>query len=249
MTSPARIWDVVERLEEDWIRLTRDDKITESSAYVHHNGKPVVALWGIGFADRPITISQSQNLLGFFKANATVIGGVPAYWRTLDKDSRKEAGWAEVYRSFDIISPWTVGRFLNRREADDFITNVMLPDIAEVKRYGVEYMPVIFPGYSRYNAANGKEIAFNRILRDCGNFYSHLAHAEIKTGTTMLYTAMFDEVNEGTAIFKVAAVESEIPVGAKLVKLNDNHCNVATDTYLKLAGSITRLLRAAVHPN
>jgi hypothetical protein len=60
----------------------------------------------------------------------------------------------------------------------------------------------------------------------------------------MLYTAMFDEVNEGTAIFKVAAVENEIPVGAKLVKLGDNNCPEANDSYLKRAGSITKLLRA-----
>ena len=174
-----------------------------------------------------------------------MIGGVPAYWRTLDKDSRREAGWAEIYRSFDIISPWTVGRFLNRREADDFINNVMSRDIAEVKRYGVEYMPVIFPGYSRYNAANGKEIAFNRILRDCGNFYSHLAHAEIKTGATMLYTAMFDEVNEGTAIFKVAAHKTGVPVGVSLSTLDDGNCKMESDGYLKLAGTVTEALRRA----
>jgi hypothetical protein len=60
---------MVERVEEDWKKLTGDLNITKEPSYAHHNGKPVVALWGMGFADRPITSQQSATLINFFGAH------------------------------------------------------------------------------------------------------------------------------------------------------------------------------------
>ena len=60
--------EMVGRVEEDWKKLTSDPDITKEPSYVHHNGKPVVALWGTGFADRPITYEQSATLINFFKS-------------------------------------------------------------------------------------------------------------------------------------------------------------------------------------
>ena len=62
----------------------------------------------------------------------------------------------------------------------------------------------------------------------------------------MLYTAMFDEINEGTAIFKLAADPSQRPVGTDLVPLGADGCRTATsDMYLRLAGQ-ARASRAAL---
>ena len=237
--------DVVERVEEDWTRLTRDQKITSSAAYVHHKGKPVVGLWGMGFADREITLDDSLRLLKFFKGNATTIGGVPTHWRTLGRDSHKEAGWAEVYRSFDIVSPWLVGRFANNRDADVFVHSEMVADIAETERSKIEYMPVLYPGFSWYNLQNAKPGSFNIVPRHCGDFYLRLAEAELQIGAKMLYTAMFDEVNEGTAIFKVVPHKAGIPTGTNLLTLDDGNCKMESDGYLKLAGFVTEALRRA----
>ena len=41
---------------EDWKRLVDKLKVTNQAGkktYLHHNGKPVVAIWGVGFPDRP----------------------------------------------------------------------------------------------------------------------------------------------------------------------------------------------------
>ena len=44
--------------------------------------------------------------------------------------------------------------------------------------------------------------------------------AALQAGTAMLYGAMFDEVDEGTAMFKVAATRSDAPEDVPLVTLD-----------------------------
>jgi hypothetical protein len=63
----------------------------------------------------------------------------------------------------------------------------------------------MFPGFSWYNLKNGAT-AINKIPRDGGRFmwrqaYRYISNPNINT----LYLAQFDEVDEGTAIFKVTA--------------------------------------------
>ena len=53
---------------------------------------------------------------------------------------------------------------------------------------------------------------------------------------------MFDEVDEGTAIFKVA---NQPPAGAHLLTLD----GLPTDWYLRLTGEGTRLLRGERPPS
>ncbi len=36
---------------DDWKLLLEKMTITKDPAYLHHNGKPVVAVWGFGFSD------------------------------------------------------------------------------------------------------------------------------------------------------------------------------------------------------
>src|SRR5208282_2028541 len=85
--------DKIETIERDWLRLTEQEHMSDSPAYVFHRGKPVVALWGLGFKDRNLTPGQAADLIRFFrtrKVPATVLGGIPAHWRALDGDSRPE---------------------------------------------------------------------------------------------------------------------------------------------------------------
>jgi hypothetical protein len=237
--------DVVHRVSRDWNELTQSMRLVDSPSYMRHRGKPVVGIWGIGVIDRPISAEQASALITFFRnaeVPATIVGGVPAYWRTLDKDSHGEREWATVYRSLDVISPWTVGRFRNAAVADRFLRQQMIPDMAEAKLHGIDYMPVIFPGFSWYNGQKGK-VSLNNITRDCGRFYRHQAQNVIKSGATMLYSAMFDEVNEGTALYKVVTQPDATPEDTRLVALDDSNCHVANDWYLHLAGEVTQALR------
>ena len=230
----------VQSVESDWRRLAAEG-LTASPAYMGHRGRPVVGVWGLGIGDRKATPAQALELIRFFKSEArvTLLGGVPAYWRTLGDDSRKEPEWSAVYAAFDIISPWTVGRYATPALADKFAKNVLQPDIAEAKRRGQDYMPVVFPGFSWTNLRRGAAPP-NQIPRLCGAFYKRQIDNALRAGANMLYTAMFDELDEGTAIMKVTSNSEQMPSTAVAP---DANCPGANVLYLRLAGEAARGLR------
>src|SRR5262249_44996524 len=78
-----------------WKFLCDKVKVREDSSYLHHQGKPVVLLWGLGFRDRPWTPAQAEELIHFFKddphyGGVYLIGGIDPHWRTLRGASRPE---------------------------------------------------------------------------------------------------------------------------------------------------------------
>jgi hypothetical protein len=239
-------------IEQDWPHLTRELHIVDSPAYIFDRGRPVVGVWGLGFKDRDITADQAAAIIRYLHSAsvpATVLGGVPASWRNLGLDRRyTDAGveplWGAVYRSLDVISPWSVGRFRDNNGADAFARLRLVPDIAETRRLGIEYIPVVFPGFSwRHGAGLAANSPLNAIPRRCGAFYERQVDNAIKAGAQALYTAMFDEINEGTAIFKLAIGPSQEPVGTDLFGLDADGCRSATgDLYLRRAGQASRAL-------
>jgi hypothetical protein len=59
----------------------------------------------------------------------------------------------------------------------------------------------------------------------------------------MIYVAMFDEVDEGTAMFKLAETQSQVPVQGKWVTLDADGTELPSDWYLRLGGAVTKMLR------
>jgi hypothetical protein len=244
----------LQAITQDWAHLTADLSLTTSPSYIYDRGKPVVGVWGLGFRDRDITPAGAAAIIHFLKTAsvpATVLGGVPASWRNLSTDSqwpdaRPDSRWGAVYRSLDVISPWTVGRIRDDKSADNFARLRIIPDLAETRKLGIEYMPVIFPGYSFYHVgrATSLNLPLNSIPRRCGEFYGRQIANVTRAGADAVYTAMFDEVNEGTAIFKLVVNKSQEPMGTALLPLDADGCrNATSDMYLRIAGSATRALR------
>lgn len=66
-------------------------------------------------------------------------------------------------------------------------------------------------------------------------------HAAISTGIKMIYVAMFDEIDEGTAIFKCT---NDPPVG-EMSKFSDYE-GLPSDHYLWLTGEAGKMLRNEV---
>ena len=230
---------LVEDVKRDWIYVVDTLRVTESPRYLRHDGRPLLAIWGFGFTDRPATPEAAAELIDFFRNNpdpryrVTLFGGVPAGWRTLTRDSRPEPAWADVYRSFDVISPWTVGRFRDDEGVDRFYREQVAPDLIEAQRAGIEYVPVTFPGFSWHNM--NPDARLNQIPRRGGRFLWRQIEQALAAGATMLYGAMFDEVDEGTAMFKVAGTAREAPADVPTVTLDADGESLPSDWYLQLA--------------
>src|ERR1043165_6260913 len=137
---------LISKLTNDWNYLINTQHVTNSPAYLHHNGKPVVTIWGFGFSGRDDSLQQAQQAIAWFKAaGCTVMGGVPSNWRTLTGDAQTDSAWSNAFRAFDVISPWSVGRYGNNSGADGYRTSITKPDLADCTTNGIDYMPVIFP--------------------------------------------------------------------------------------------------------
>jgi hypothetical protein len=235
---------VVDVVKQDWMHLVDTLRLTESPRYLRHRGRPLLAIWGLGFTDRAAGPAQAAELIDFFQNHAdpryrvTLLGGVPTHWRTLSRDSQTDAAWAQVYRSFDILSPWTVGRFRDAAGVDRFYQETVRPDIMEARRLGIDYLPVVFPGFSWHNM--NPDAPLNRIPRMGGRFYWRQVGRALQAGATMLYAAMFDEVDEGTAMFKLARSAAEAPADIPMVTLDEDGEPLPSDWYLRLAREAQR---------
>ena len=243
---------VVERMKEDWLYLTNDLKITQSPAYLHENGKPVVSIWGLGVVHRMDDPTLAEEIVRWFKTegHATVMGGVPSSWRTPSpKDAQLDPRWSDVYQELDIIQPWSVSRFKDSEGATEYMKTNLIPDIALTEQRHQEYMPVIFPGFSWHNLypkGPGYLIGpVNLFPRRGGKFFWQQGMDAKMAGATMVKIAMFDEVNEGTAILKAAPTRADTPAEAPFVTMDADGIPLPSDWYLQVAGAIARVYHGA----
>jgi len=233
-------------LVNDWNYLTNTLKITTSKSYLHHNNKPVLEIWGF-FKER-MTPSQAIDVLNYFKKITFLIAGVNWIWRSNDVINNDP--YKSVYSVPDVIQPWMVGAFDQGGFQSSWNKQVQ-DDMDYAKSINVEYSPVIFPGFSWYNMHlnnNPPEVAkFNQIPRNGGDFITAQYNLHISKKPLFLFLAMFDECDEGTAQYKVAATAAAAPAQSKFVTLDIDGKKLSTDTYLKLAGKFTAQFKAAVN--
>jgi hypothetical protein len=236
-----------QRVIEDWKLLVDRmhlGKDARDRAYLHHQGKPIVAIWGVGFNDgRKYTLAECERLVDFFKSDPryggfTVLLGVPTGWRTLDSDCVHDPALHRVASKADVISPWTPGRYRTLKGIAEHTRERWHPDLVWCRKHGKAYLPVVFPGFSWHNR-HPKE-PLGEIPRLKGAFLWRQYLEAKKAGSTMIYQAMFDEMDEGTAIFKCT---NDPPVGtSSFLSLE----GLPTDHYLWLAGTGGKLLRSEI---
>lgn len=233
---------------KDWKHLVDDLKLTNQknkTTYLFHNDKPLVALWGVGFKDRNSShIPEISKMMDFFKndpkyGNCSIHLGLPAYWRTLGRDTSREPKLLELAKQADVIHPWLVGRY-NEGSYEKFRKEVIVGDIEWAKKHNVSYAPTVFPGFSWYNMKPNAK--FNSIPRNKGKFFWKQISGAIDSGAEMIYVAMFDEIDEGTSIMKIAR---RVPVGKKS-KFVPREEGVPSDHFLWLTGTASKMLRGEV---
>ena len=113
--------------------------MTKSPSWVHHAGKPVVSIWGIGFTQHPGTPETSLRLLQQLRAITpiTFVGGVPTHWREGTGDSKP--GYEIVYSAMDVLSPWLVGRYADDPGFDSNMKNIFVQDAKRLAQDKIGY--------------------------------------------------------------------------------------------------------------
>ena len=221
----------------DWKELCEKYKLVSrnNNHYVYHHGKPLVAVWGIGFNDRrKYGYEQVKKIIDFLKSEGcSILVGVPTHWRTLTIDAVSDTRLLELVKQADIVHPWLVGRFDNNTYEP--YRKSIEEDIKWCKANGKDYIPVLFPGFSWHNMK--KDAPQNMIPRLGGRFFWQQVKGAVDAGAESLYLAMFDEIDEGTAFFKCTNTP---PVGESSFITYEGE---APDHYLWLAGEAAKYLR------
>lgn len=224
----------------DWKRNIDNMKLGKDpndKAYQHHNGKPLVAIWGL-FENREGMPEFYNEIIDFVK-NDPVYGGfavmigIENHWR-YGKGEKYDL-LREAVKKADIVSPWTVGRYGSPDSAELFIKEKHKPDIVWCKEHNIDFLPVVFPGFSWHNLKQDSPL--DKIPRLQGQFFWRQVYENIHVGASMFYVAMFDEVDEGTAIYKV---HPNPPVGNSPFL---NYKGLPADHYMWLAGKAQEALQ------
>lgn len=238
-------------LIEDWKFLVDELKVTNQTGektYIFHNGKPLVTIWGVGFPDRAYNTRNIgiDRFIDFLKndpvyGGCSVMLGVPTFWRDLVYDCLPDPYLHEVIRQCDIIMPWMVQRFTSmiHFERDRYRDHV-IADMKWCRENGIDYAPNCSPGFSWHNMRRGsrepKPVA--SIPREGGEFFWMQLTQAINVGAEMIYVAMFDEVDEGTAVFKVSDNPPVAPT-AQFITMDGK----PSDHYMFLIGEASKMLK------
>jgi len=221
----------------DWKHLVSSGVIRgeQDAAWQHHKSKPLVAIWGIGFNDnRKYDLAACERLVDFFKKEGyAVLLGVPFRWRSLSNDAVSEQRLLDIIRKADVVHSWSVGRY-RQEQVNAHTVSVWRDDVAWCQKEGLTFMPVVYPGFSWKNL---KDVTTD-IPRHDGAFLWSQFEAAKRSGASCAYVAMFDEVDEGTQIFKV---NNTPPRGDAF--MYQSYGALPSDHYLWLTGQAMQAFR------
>ncbi|HSZ25071.1 MAG TPA: glycoside hydrolase family 71/99-like protein, partial [Cytophagaceae bacterium] len=162
----------------DW--TNKMSAYTASPAYAKQNGKPVVSIWGLGLndANHPFTPAQCTQVINWFKSQGCyVIGGVRGEWRYIDPT------YLPAYNALNMISPWEIGKIGTIADANNYYTNINIPDQAYCNANGIDYQPCVLPG----------DVSARQRVH--GDFMWTQFYNMKLLGAQGLYISMFDEFN------------------------------------------------------
>jgi hypothetical protein len=238
--SSSPIKDIVSRIKNDWTTVMEKKlNLIDSQQYARYKGKPVTGLWGFGLNTPAHNFSQKQalDLIKWFrKKGFYVVGGVPYNWRLGKLDSRKN--WLSVYKQYDMVLPWSVGRYRETKELLHHYESIWQQDLVFSKKNNLQMKRVIFPGFAW---SNWQESPRNVIPRKKGDLFWKQAYLTNRLGLGA-YIAMFDEYDEGTAIAKTAKNRSMRPGNQYFLTLSEDGHQLSSDYYLRLSEKITQMI-------
>lgn len=227
--------DVYNIMVNQWKRMV-DEGITSDPRYLHHNGKPVLLIWGF-FPGRPASQPDYMNpVINFFqtpgKYQATLVAGADDKWR------EGTPAFQAMLMKMTALQPWSVGRRLVDPKTGYEVPNTTkwAADIAKCKANNVIFIPVINSGT---NIAGPPPVPpkLPNVPRRMGSYLWEQFVAASKTKViNSAFVAMFDEINEGTQIMKVTNYP---PTQFPFLTYN----GATTDYYLRLVGVGGKMLK------
>ena len=229
----------VENIKTDWMHLVDHISITDSDRYLHHEGRPLVALWGFTFYE-DATVDQLEELIDWFhhtadsQYQASIKLGLNDNWFNLEQD------WIDAFSQVEVISPWSVGRFTDQPSYDSYMQGQLISGRDWCSSRDILFVPVLFPGFSWHNLQEGEPQ--NQIPRRGGNFFWMQTHGAINNGIESFYFAMLDELDEATAFFKTAENGEQAPAQEYWLNLDADGFDLPSDYYLRCAGKAAQTL-------
>ena len=221
----------------EWKRIV-DAGFTQSPQYLHENGLPVVHYWGFYYENEYnlITPEDAQRLIDFFNADgkykAALVGGGSWHW-----GRNPQENWQKLYAQLKYYTPWNVGNYAPREDGTWGASMSFWPeDKAKAAEVGMFWIPVVYPGFSWDNARQAPAGSTNMPRRK-GAFLWEQFYEAAKLGVDTFYIAMFDEVDEGTAVFKICP---EPPVNAHFIGTE----GMPADWYLRLIKEAKRIIKS-----
>ena len=239
----------LQKVINDWKQLIDKYDLFSSPAYLRHNGKPVIAIYGIGFGGvegrRDYTLDEQEALIDFFRndpkyGGCSIMVSTPTFWRTLDRDTHPDPRVHDLIRKADYLLPWSVGRFGGIEGAKRHGEKQYQPDAAWLKENNVGFIPLVYPGFSWANRYKTRNAKFDHIPRLGGKFFWQQIVEAKKAGAETVYIAMFDEMDEATQIFKVTNNPPADESRFLTYEPEDS------DFYLRLSGKAGELLRGEI---
>ena len=178
-------------------------------------------------------MEAGSRLIDFFQADgrysAYLMGGG-------DWDWRKDTGWRKLVLRMNAYSPWNVGNYsTDNAGVKHASTTEWAADKEACEKHGVRWLPVVYPGFSWDNLKHQRP-GTTTIPRRGGEFLWEQFHELASLGVDSVYVAMFDEVDEGTAIFKVSNAP---PTQGHFVTYD----GFPPEWYLRLTGEGAKIIR------
>ncbi|KAG8714813.1 hypothetical protein FRC11_007044 [Ceratobasidium sp. 423] len=211
----------------DWDFMLHSKHVIESPAYVREHGRPVVALWSVGFkhaGQDPEMVMRLINRIREMTGGAYIILGVPITWQKQDRN------WQAVYSVADAIAPMCIGTLVDEEGVNNYSRNVQHPGVQALKsdQHKSDYVGVVWPG-------NEGELTVNTGMstgpapRQDGAFFWRQVYNAHKDGVRLMYAEMFDGFEEGTAILPSLGAQGD---------------NTPSDWYLRICSYASEALKS-----
>jgi hypothetical protein len=201
-TSGQSTTTLASGIETQWENMVNTG-YTSDPRYLHMNGLPVVMLFGFFPNDTNHNLGNptvGQPLINFFKSGkyaAYVVGSGAWNWTT------GNSAFQDMLFTLNAYIPWNVGHTMKASDGN-IVSNdtTWATDYATFKSHNVKYIPLVNPG----TCAAGPPLTNCAAPRRNGYYLweqfvdaSNVGVGDINS----VFVAMYDEVNEGTAIMPI----------------------------------------------